>query len=249
MKKKYLVILLALFLLNCENSIECIESSGEFITKEISVTPFTRIEVHKGIEVIIKEAPVYKVSIYTGENLLENIQVQQNGEILTLKDLSTCNWVREYGITKVYISAPNLTEIYSKSDKNITSDGVLNYPILKLYAMDSNGDKQPGAGTSDFILNCNSNTIEIHANNLARFYLQGTAENASFNLYFGDSRIEAPALKINNLYTYHRGSNDLITFPINSIKGKILSTGNVILKNNPPLVDVQVGFMGQLIYN
>ena len=41
----------------------------------------------------------------------------------------------------------------------------------------------------------------------------------------------------------------MIVKPIQSITGSILSTGDVILKNNPPTIDVQQLFSGQLILN
>ena len=41
----------------------------------------------------------------------------------------------------------------------------------------------------------------------------------------------------------------MIVKPTERIEGKILSTGNVILKNNPPEIEVEELFRGRLIYN
>jgi hypothetical protein len=41
----------------------------------------------------------------------------------------------------------------------------------------------------------------------------------------------------------------MILKPIQSISGKILNTGNVILKNNPPIINVEQLFSGHLILN
>jgi hypothetical protein len=41
----------------------------------------------------------------------------------------------------------------------------------------------------------------------------------------------------------------MIVRPTESITGKMVSTGNVILKNNPPIVDVQQLYHGRVIYN
>jgi hypothetical protein len=48
---------------------------------------------------------------------------------------------------------------------------------------------------------------------------------------------------------YHRGSNDMIVYPIQHIEGSILATGNVILKNVPPIINVEEVFRGRVIYN
>ena len=69
------------------------------------------------------------------------------------------------------------------------------------------------------------------------------------NFWSGDSRIEASNLIAQNVSVFHRSSNDMVVHPIQSITGKMVSTGNVILKNNPPIVDVLQLYQGHLIYN
>jgi hypothetical protein len=249
MKNLTLLIIVLLSFSSCEKPSDCVESAGNSVSKTVAVTPFTRVEVNRGIELIIKQGPQYNVEIKTGENLINNIEVKQLDNVLSLKDNSSCNWVREYGITKVYITAPNLEEIYSKTERNISSDGVLTYPTLRLFALDKDGDGRDGAGTNDFYLNINNNQLVIENNNVARYFISGTTNEANFNLYAGDGRIDASNLTTQTLKVFHRGSNDMIVRPMQSIIGKMVSTGNIILKNNPPLVDVQQWYQGHIIYN
>ena len=91
MKKHIALFSLVLVFICCEKPSDCVESTGKIITKEVEVTAFNRIEVLQGIELIITQGPEYKVQIQTGENLMENIEVIQNGNILLLKDNATCN--------------------------------------------------------------------------------------------------------------------------------------------------------------
>lgn len=247
--KKIVLVLSLILLFSCEKPGDCVESLGDIVTKEISVTAFTRIEIHKGIELIITQGPEYKVVIETGENIIDDIEVTQNGTILSCKNNNTCNWVREFGTTKVHVTAPNLEELYSKSERNISSVGVLTYPVLRLFSLDKDGDGLEGAGTGDFFINVNNSQLVIQTNNVSRFYISGTTTQGIFEFYAGDSRIEAQDLTIQDLVVFHRGSNDMIVKPINSITGKMVSTGNIVLKNNPTLVDVQQLYQGQVIYN
>jgi hypothetical protein len=69
------------------------------------------------------------------------------------------------------------------------------------------------------------------------------------NFYNGDERFEGSNLIAQNVYVFQRSSNDIIVNPQQKISGIINSTGNVVLKNNPPIIDVQVLYQGQLIYN
>jgi hypothetical protein len=84
---------------------------------------------------------------------------------------------------------------------------------------------------------------------VARFYISGTTNYAIFQIYFGDTRIDSPNLIANEVYIYNRGSNDIITFPISKISGKILSTGDVILKNNPLVNELEELYQGRIIYD
>ena len=61
--------------------------------------------------------------------------------------------------------------------------------------------------------------------------------------------MNAENFTVQHLYVFHRGSNDMYVKPVQSISGKIVSTGNVILKNNPPIINVEQLYQGQLIYN
>lgn len=249
MKKLFLLLPFLLVFISCEKPSECIESTGNMVTREVPVTPFTKIKVYRGIELIVKQGADFKLEIQSGSNLIDNIEVSQVDNQLILKDNTTCNWLREYGQTKIYITAPNLEEIYSKTDRNISSEGVLTFPMLSLYALDKNGDFEDAAGTGDFYITINNNQLVIENNTVSRYFISGTTNAAQFNFWAGDGRIDASNLTIQNLQVYHRGSNDMIVKPIQSITGKIVSTGDIILKNNPPIINVEQLYMGHVIYN
>ena len=256
MKKFFVLILLYVFIcfassltfMSCERPSECIESAGATKIKDIPVEVFSKIKVYRGIEVVITEGAETKVQIQAGENFINDIEVKQYGNQLVFKDNSGCNWVRDYGQTKIFITTPTLEEIYSKTDRDISSNGVLTFPNLNIISFDRDADGESGAGTGDFILEINNNSLTIGNNNMSRFYLSGQTNNANFNFYFGDGRIEAEQFTIQNLYVYHRGSNDMIVKPMQSLTGILNSTGNVILKNVPPLVDVEELYQGNVIY-
>jgi hypothetical protein len=248
MKKLSLLLFIYIFLNSCEKPSDCIESSGTIITKDIPVTNFKKIKVYRGIEVIITQGTEYKVQIVAGENFIDNIEVNQNGDQLIFKDNTSCNWVRDYGQTKILVTTPTLEEIYSKTDRNISSNGVLSFTNLTVLSLDKDADGESGAGTGDFILNINNSTLTIGNNNVSRFYLSGQTINANFNFYFGDGRIEAQNLIAQNVGVYHRGSNDMIVNPIQSVTGVLNSTGNLILKNVPLTVDVEELYQGNVVY-
>lgn len=247
MKPLFYCCLVVLFI-RCERPMDCIEAEGQRILREVPVSPFTRLEVYRGIGVEITQGPEYKVFIEAGENLINNVQVAQDGNRLMLRDASQCNWTREYGTAILKITAPNIEEIYSKTEQDIRSNGILTYPTLRLFALDEDADGESGAGTGDFFIEVQNNQVVVQSNNVARFYLGGQTQQAQYLIWAGDSRVEAPQLVADEVVIFHRGSNDLLVHPIQKISGKIVSTGNVRLTHVPALVAVETTYQGQLLY-
>lgn len=234
----------------CENPEDCFKESGATVQREVNVEAFSKIKIYRGIKAYILQGNTHKVVIEAGENFINQVEVSQLGNQLQFKTPNSCNWVRNQGGIKVYITTPNLEEIYSKTDQDIASIGNLNFQSLHILSLDEDADNEAGAGTGDFYLNMTLNHLFIENNNVSRFFLTGEVnEQAGFNFYFGDGRIIAPQLFCKNIIIYHRGSNDMILHPVDKIEGKITSTGNVILKNNPPIVGVEQLFTGRLILN
>jgi len=249
MKKILSFIAAVLVFASCERPSDCIESLGPTVVKDIPVTAFKRIKVYRGLEVIITQGADYQVQIQAGENFIDNVKVRQNGDQLIFKDDASCNWVRESGQTKILVTTPTLEEIYSKTDRNISSNGVLTFPNLVITSFDKDADGEAGAGTGDFIFNVDNEALTINNNNVSRFFLTGQTNNASLNFYFGDGRIEAQNLIAQRVTVYHRGSNDMIVHPVQSVSGVLNSTGNLILKNLPPVISpLEVLYTGRVIY-
>ena len=244
MKANYLFLIVIMFFASCEKPSDCFESAGKMSSKEVAVTPFSKVIIHNGIAAIITQGAEYSVNIDSPENLISDIEVQIVDGLLKIKDNTTCNFTRKYGLTTVHITAPNLTEIHSKTEKNIISNGVLNFPDLKLFSM----DVQDGAGTGDFILEVVSDNLAINFNNVSAFFISGSCNLLYLNVYEGNGIVRAENLVAQNINLYQRGSNDLHLKAKNSLVGKILSTGNVFCYGVPGVVDVEQPYIGKLIF-
>jgi len=247
MKKMIYIFILLLFTCNSEDANDCFQTSGTIIQQEVTVTSFEKIYVNRDIELIIKDASEYKVIIETGENLINDVKAEVIGDELVLTDNNTCNYVRDYGITKIYIEAPNLTEIRTSTQYDISSDGFLNYDTLRLLSEDFTGNSEFTVG--DFRLSVNSQNLNIASNNLSFFYIEGAVENLVVGFFAGSSRFEGGNLVAQKINVFQRSSNDMVVNPIQSLTGELRGTGNLISVNDPPLVDVERFYTGQLIFN
>lgn len=248
MKRLFGVIVLVFFLgCNSEKAWDCFRTSGHMVTQEFAVPEFDKITIRDRLKLVLKEGEVHQVKIETGSNLLNDIEVKVSEGRLEVTDKNSCNLVRKYGETIVYVTAPNITEIRSYSGFDVRSEGVLSYPSLKLLSENYEG---PGVqNNGDFYLNLHVGNLDIISNGGSDFYLSGTAENGSFGLYSGDCRIYAENLKVNHIHFFHRSTGPMIINPQESLKGKILSLGDVISKNRPPVVEVEELYRGRLIFD
>lgn len=242
----YLIGLIFCFACDSESSYDCIQTAGDLVQQEFTVAAFDKILVNRDVELIIKQGP-QSIIVETGSNLLNDVSVEVVGDRLILTDDNTCNFVRDVGITRVFVTVPNLTEIRCSTQFDISSDGVLAFQDLELISEDFSMPDTFAVG--DFRLNVDVDNLKIVSNNLSFFYITGAANNLNINLINGDGRFEGESLVAQDVSIVQRSTNDILVNPQQSLLGSILSTGNVISFNQPPIVDVEETFTGRLIFN
>ena len=248
MKKLFFVCLVfLLFSCDSENGWDCVQAAGSKVSKEYLVSDFSKIRIEDDVTLYLKQGDSTKIILETGENLLSDISVSVEGETLVVKDHNNCNLVRDYGITKIYVTVPNITEIRNSSAYDVIGEGVLQFPRLTLVSNSSAGPETIRK-SGDFYLNLICEDFRVSANGQSVFYITGTADKV--NLSFADEmpRFEGENFIIDELTVFQRSANKMIVNPQQSIVGKIVATGDIISHNRPPLVDVKELFMGRLLF-
>lgn len=245
---KYLIVFFVLAACDSDSAWDCVKAAGTIVQEEIPLENFEKLDVRHRVQLIVKQGEAQKVVLETGENLRGKISLKiTNGE-LRIENTNNCNLVRDYGITKVFITSPNITQIRNGSGLSVLSDGVLSFQSLALLSEDTAVDGDIHT-VGDFELQLDVENLNIVANGKSNFFLSGQAETATMGLYSGDGRIEAGEFVVQNLSIFHRSSNKMIVNPQQSIEGEIRSVGDVISLNEPPLVDVEEFYTGRLIFN
>jgi hypothetical protein len=247
--KKLVYILLSVLIFACdsENAGDCFQKAGSIIQTEVTVDAFDKILVNRDIELIIKQGATQKVVIETGENLLNDVEAKVENGRLILTDNNTCNYVRDYGITKVYVTSPNITEIRSSTQYDVSSDGILTYPSMIVFSEDFFA---PDAFTvGNFKLQIDNTSFRVVFNNLSNCFVSGKTGNLNVGFFAGTTcRFEGQNLIAQNVQIYTRSSNDIIVNPQVQIKGTITGTGDVISVNAPATIEVEELYKGRLIF-
>ena len=226
---------------------DCFQSVGDIIREEVAVADFTKITVFENVGLVLKQGLETKVEVETGTYLRNEVEVIVEDGRLLLRDTNDCNFVRDYGLTKIYVTAPNIVEIRSSTGLKIESDGVLAYPILRLIS-ESFNNPESETTDGDFDLELDTDDVTVLVNGIAYFKLRGKTDFFGTIIAAGDSRIEAQNLRANLVEVDHRGSNDILINPQQSFNGVIRGTGDVISFNEPNLIQVEELFKGRLIF-
>ena len=253
MKYKIVFFLLVFLLVSCGISEDCFKGNSNQVTQTFLLENFSKIKVYDGVGLVVKEGSNYEVKVVTSDNIIDDLEVRLDGDMLVVKDNSSCNIARDYGQTTVYVTIPDGTisplipelELHCKTEQKIQSDGVLHSPIVRLFSIGDDGD---GAGTGDFYIAVDNLQFVVENNNVSNFYITGHSNEMLLNFYFGNGRFYGEQLHAERIKVYQRGSNDMFVYPIQKIEGTIFATGNVILKNVPPIVDVDEVYTGRVIY-
>ncbi|WP_397363654.1 head GIN domain-containing protein [Olleya sp. R77988] len=241
----YILFAVILFGCNSENAPDCFQNAGDTIQKEFEVSAFSKITSFKDVELFVTQGLTQKVVVETGEFLIDDIEVVVENERLLLTDNNACNLTRDYGITKVYVTTPNLTEIRNSSQFPVNSIGVLNFDTLNLRSEDDSGDFY---NSGVFNIEVNAMVLRVTINNTTTSYISGITETLRVNHASGDGRFEGRNLIAQNVNIYHRGTNDIIVNPQQSLTANLVSTGDVIATNTPPTINITEQFNGRVIF-
>ncbi|GEQ86921.1 hypothetical protein ULMS_24290 [Patiriisocius marinistellae] len=248
-QKALTVFTIVVLLISCnsENGSDCFQSAGTIVETNFTVAPFSEIRVEGEVTLTIVQGEVQEVIVETGENLLSDVQVTVEGDILVIRDDNTCNFVRDYGVTKATVTTPVLTKIQNSSSSDVTGVGQLTFPKLTLQSNTSGGLADPLKG-GDFYVNVACDELRVSANGQSIFYVSGSASTTIISFLDENPRFEGRDLAIENLEVFQRSANKIIVNPLNEIKGAIVGTGDVISINRPPIVEVEERFTGRLIF-
>jgi len=244
---KYLVLCFVFIACDSDSAWDCVKTTGAITQQEITLNSFQKIDVRHRVQLVVKQGNEQQVVLETGENLRGKISLNvANGE-LRIDNENSCNLLRDYGITKLFVTSPNITHIRNGSGLPVLSDGVLHYTSLNLISEDTALEDDIHT-VGDFELQLDVENLNIVANGKSNFFLSGQAERATIGLYGGDGRVEAVNLIVQDLTVFHRSSNKMIVNPQQSIIGEIRGVGDIFSHNVPPVVEVEEFYTGKLIF-
>lgn len=243
---------LSVLLIACdsENANDCLQTDGNNITYELELAPFDRIQVENDVQLIVKQGEQQNVRVQTGENLVSDLNIEVDQQTLVLQNNNGCNFIRDYGVTIVTVTSPNIVFIRQASSFPVSSDGVLTYPSLTIWSNTNPNtlNIEDANKSGSVILNLDVPQFIVQANGSSNFQITGRADTATISFSDEFPQFHGASFLVNDLRIAQTSAANMVVHPINNIQGIIRGVGDVISVNEPLSIDVEALFTGELIF-
>jgi hypothetical protein len=144
-----------------------IEGSGNVVTKEFNVSPFSELDVKGVFSVLLTQGNKEGVKVEADDNLQSLFEVKNNGStlVISMKDNANFNSKKKL---KVYITFKKLKSMDLKTVGDISSENDLSFDDLKI--------SSKSVGSID--LKMTAQNIDVDNKSVGSVKLNGKAENA-----------------------------------------------------------------------
>lgn len=228
-----------------ENANDCIQSAGTIIEQQVEVASFDRILVERNLHLVFMQEQQQKVIIKTGANLLPDIKLQVVDGQLQLRNENECNFFRDYGLTTIYVSSPDIVEIRSATQGDVRSSGRITVDKLRVYSENYRNNEYLTSG--EFYLDLQVNEFQLVFNGVSNMHVQGQAKQLNITMASGNGRFEGRDFEVENAQIYHRSSNDVIVNVTGHLKADLYGTGDLIAVRPPATQQVKEHYKGNYI--
>jgi hypothetical protein len=238
MKSPFLTYFTFLLLfLSCKKT-SCLENAGTKVISHRKTASFNKIDLFDNVNLIITQDSTEAIAVEAGANVLPNIITSVEKGVLTIKNSTSCNWLREPSETiNVYVSVSNLNNLNYQGSGRVTSTNTIVTDTITIFSKE-------GAG----IVNLSLNTVQTNAiiqKESPDFILHGNSDNCYAAI---DSRgsINFADFEVKRMYIGYICVRNATINVTESLIAVLYHTGNIYYKGNP-LIENSYYSSGRLI--
>jgi len=238
MKRSLLSALIIMLLVACKKP-TCFEDAGPLVTVERQTASFHRINLFDDVDVILTQDTIESIKVKAPKFIEPNISVQNENGVLTIKNNTTCRWLRNPSEkVEVYIGIKNLDYFEYSGSGNVSSSNTIKANAINFYSA-------TGAGNIDISLEAKQVTAWVEYES-ADFIFKGKADicycyaNSRGTLQFED-------FDVRHLVINYAGNRNTTVSATERIAAVVYHTGNVYYKGNPSNITTVYYSSGRLL--
>lgn len=212
-----------------------VKGNGSISSTERSVSSFKNVDVSGAIELYVAQGDTKPVKIETDENLLQYIEVEQEGNRIIIKSRDGYN-LRPTNKIKVYVTSPVYNDIDVSGASNINGAG----RITNTEAM-----KMDVSGAGDINMEINAPSISADISGAGAVNLKG--ETKTFDLTLtGAGKAHCYELLSETTKVDISGAGDADVFASVKLDAQVSGAGSVTYKGGATNVAQQVSGAGSV---
>ena len=202
---------------------EGIDGNGNVTTQTRNVeNNFSKIEVNRGLNVIIEQSDAYIVKVEADANLQSHITVTvENGTLIITTDEN----IDKATAKNIRVQLPTLSSIETSSGSSVTTNGT--YKGTNIVVKSSSG--------SESVLNLEFDNISCESSSGSSISVKGKALKLTTDSSSG-SEIDAQGLLVNEVVSHSSSGSSTDVHPIVSLKGKASSSSAINYDSSPQSV-------------
>lgn len=217
-------MLFAGVLANAQKEKKEIVGSGNLVTKDVAVKPFSEVHAKGVLNVVLKQGDKEEVKIEAEDNLQQYIHVTNDGDKLNISMEKDLNYSSKKSM-KVYVTFKKLKSMDLSTVGSVSSDEALSFGDLSI--------KHHGVGSVN--LNMSANNVDLEHTGVGSVKLKGKAENAVFR-NSGVGSISASQFVVQKMDITNSGIGSAEVNAEKEIKvlqnsmGRVKNTGKAVVK-------------------
>lgn len=235
-KHLWLLIALPVLLGSCRHFFgKKIRGNGVVKTEERSVSPFKNVEVQGAMGVYVSQGEIKPVKIEGDENLLQYIEVRQDGDKIVIKPRNGYN-LDPSADMKVYVTAPVFNDIESSGASDIIGVGkIVNSEDLNLHA----------SGAANIKMEVDAPKLSAGISGSGSIELKGQTKDVDLDLS-GAAHARCYELLAENTKVEISGAGSAEVYASVRLDAQVSGAGNVSYKGNAGTVNQHVSGAGSV---
>lgn len=196
--------------------------------------------MNDNVDLVIKSGKIPSIRVTAGQNLIDGIITEIQGNTLYLRNENRCNWVRNFGNNYVVeITCDSLDHIIARGSGNLTCDDTLRSSEFTF-------DSWNAGGSIRFLVNCPVIRIN-NAVGRADIHMAGITHSVLF--YLNDvATLEASSLHSDLVYLNNKSTGDMSVRVKDELYATINYTGNVYYYGSPYKTELIRNGTGKFIH-
>lgn len=198
-----------------------VHGSGNIITEERRVSQFNRIETRGSVDVFVKQDSTHSVKLEGDDNLLEFIEVIDDGDVLIIRERRGYRLRPRKGL-KIFIGSPEFKEIRVSGASDVTSQN-------KITNAESFYVKVSGAG--DIRMDVNSPKVTAKVSGSGTINMKGEAKEFEADIS-GAGDINCFDMLAENTHVEISGAGNADVYASIKLDARVSGAGSIKYKGN-----------------